>query len=56
LASPLKNSTAKIEIRAVDNEYYSTSEIKYINIGFTDNIPPIISMINPTSDTIKLYQ
>jgi hypothetical protein len=52
----LRNTIAKIEIRAVDNEYYSTSEIKRINIGSTDNVPPVISMINPTLDTIKIYE
>jgi hypothetical protein len=56
LAAPFRNSNVKIEIRAVDKEYYSNSEIKYINVWLTDNIAPTISMINPLWDSIRLYE
>jgi hypothetical protein len=50
-----KNQNLKIEIRAVDEEYYSTSEVKNIFIGGIDNIAPTISMVNPVDSSIKLY-
>jgi hypothetical protein len=50
-----KNQNLEIEIRAVDEEYYSTSEIKNIFIWSRDESAPIISMINPVDSSIKLY-
>jgi membrane peptidoglycan carboxypeptidase len=50
-----KNQNLKIEIRAVDEEYYSTSEVKNIFIWSIDSVAPVISMINPIDSNIKLY-
>ncbi|MDR2640052.1 MAG: hypothetical protein LBC61_01610 [Candidatus Peribacteria bacterium] len=52
-----KSKNISVEIRAIDEEYYSSSEVKNIFISdTTDNIAPTITMINPTDDSIKLYE
>lgn len=50
-----KNKDIKLEIRAVDNQYYSESEIKNISILNTDKEKPIIKMVNPIDSSIKIY-
>jgi hypothetical protein len=50
-----KNQKLIIEIRAVDDEYYSTSEVKQIFVWSRDETAPIISLINPIDNSIKLY-
>ena len=45
----------KIKLRAVDELYYSTEEVKSININIKDKISPIINITNPSDLSIKLY-
>ncbi|MDD2907214.1 MAG: transglycosylase domain-containing protein [Candidatus Gracilibacteria bacterium] len=50
-----KNQTVSLEIRAVDSNFYSKSEINSINIGNKDDSSPIINMENPIDNRLKLY-
>lgn len=51
-----KNKNITVEIRAIDDEYFSTSEITNISVWTWDFIPPVITITNPSSWTIKLYE
>ena len=51
-----KNENVQLEIRAVDLEYYSESEVKNIIIWSKDTIAPTIKMENPIDSSIKLYE
>lgn len=46
---------AKLTLRAVDNQYYSSSLEKNISIVRSDETPPIIELVNPIDWSIKLY-
>lgn len=50
-----KNQTVNLEIRAVDSNYFSKSEINSINIWNKDDLIPVITMENPIDSRIKLY-
>lgn len=45
-----------LEVRAVDQEFYSNSETNRIFIGTSDTTPPKITITNPTNWSIKLYE
>lgn len=45
-----------LKIRAVDSQYYSNEEIKYIEITKKDIIPPEVNITNPSNWKIKLYK
>lgn len=49
-----KNTT--ITLRAVDNQYFSSSTVKNISVISSDITAPEITLINPIDWSIKLYQ
>lgn len=51
-----KNQNVKVEIRAVDEEYFSTSEITNVFVSTADTNAPVITLTNPASWSIKLYE
>ena len=51
-----KNKNVKVEIRIIDDEYYSTSEINNVFVGAWDLSAPVISVTNPSWWSIKLYE
>ena len=50
-----KNKNVVLEVRAVDENYFSNSEINNIKIWWKDSIGPIITIENPIDNSIKLY-
>jgi len=50
-----KNKDVNLEIRAVNLDYYSNSEINKVHIWSKDTVSPIINMENPIDSSIKLY-
>ena len=50
-----KNKNVVLEVRAVDENYFSNSEINNIKIWWKDSIDPIITIENPIDNSIKLY-
>lgn len=50
-----KNQTVSLEIRAVDSNFYSKSEVNSIIIWNKDDVNPIITMENPIDNRMKLY-
>jgi len=50
------NKSSTLTLRAVDNEYYSSSVVKNIFILKKDAVPPEIILKNPIDWSIKLYQ
>lgn len=51
-----RNQSVEIEIRAIDDNFYSASEKNNINILNKDNIVPEITIENPSNWNIKIYE
>jgi len=51
-----RNQSVEIEIRAIDDNFYSASEKNNINILNKDDIVPEITLENPSNGNIKIYE
>jgi hypothetical protein len=51
-----RNQSVEIEIRAVDDNFYSASEKNSINILNKDDLVPEITLENPSNGNIKIYE
>ncbi|MDD3793659.1 MAG: transglycosylase domain-containing protein [Candidatus Gracilibacteria bacterium] len=51
-----RNQSVEIEIRAIDDNFYSSSEKNTINILNKDDIVPEINLENPITGNIKIYE
>ncbi len=56
IAAKYRNTTQTVQIKAIDEYYYSDTETKNIIIWATDNDNPIISIENPQNRSITLYE
>lgn len=55
IPASLKNSQVNIEVRIVDEYFYSVSQSYKVIVWFKDNINPSIQMENPIDSSITLY-